>query len=160
MEDRGIKAMKIYLASSWRNQYYPSHLDLLRSKGHEVYDFRNANSAFQWGEIDKNWNDWDTNDYINSLAHPVAQTGFATDHAAMEWAQCGILLLPCGRSAHLEAGYMIGSGKPVAIYIPSQRTEPELMYALASIVTNELHSLFEWLDKLDRSPAIPRKASD
>lgn len=33
--------MKIYVASSWRNTYYPSVVSALRDAGHDVYDFRN-----------------------------------------------------------------------------------------------------------------------
>ena len=32
---------KIYVASSWRNEYYPEVVEKLREAGHEVYDFRN-----------------------------------------------------------------------------------------------------------------------
>ena len=32
---------KIYVASSWRNGYYPDVVDKLREAGHDVYDFRN-----------------------------------------------------------------------------------------------------------------------
>ena len=32
---------KIYVASSWRNQYFPDVVKILREYGHEVYDFRN-----------------------------------------------------------------------------------------------------------------------
>jgi hypothetical protein len=39
--------------------------------------------------------------------------------------------MPCGRSAHLEAGYFVGAGKPlyIVIYDPC---EPELMYKMAT----------------------------
>lgn len=33
--------MKIYVASSWRNQYQPEVVATLRAVGHEVYDFKN-----------------------------------------------------------------------------------------------------------------------
>ena len=33
--------MKIYVASSWRNTYYPQVVETLRQAGYEVYDFRN-----------------------------------------------------------------------------------------------------------------------
>ena len=33
--------MHIYVASSWRNTYYPEVVQALRDAGHEVYDFRN-----------------------------------------------------------------------------------------------------------------------
>ena len=35
---------KIYVASSWRNEYYPEVVEKLREAGHEVYDFRNPPS--------------------------------------------------------------------------------------------------------------------
>jgi hypothetical protein len=43
-----------------------------------------------------------------------------------------VLLLPCGRSAHLEAGWMGGAGKLSWILAPPapQTIEPELMYGL------------------------------
>lgn len=31
----------IYVASSWRNQYFPDVVKKLHEFGHEVYDFRN-----------------------------------------------------------------------------------------------------------------------
>ena len=46
---------KIYVASSWRNQYYPDVVKKLREYGHEVYDFRNPphnHGAFLWKNID------------------------------------------------------------------------------------------------------------
>ena len=36
---------KIYVASSWRNEYYPEVVEKLREAGHEVYDFRNPPSG-------------------------------------------------------------------------------------------------------------------
>lgn len=31
----------IYVASSWRNPYYPEVVNRLKAEGHDVYDFRN-----------------------------------------------------------------------------------------------------------------------
>ena len=42
---------KIYVASSWRNQYFPEVVKKLREYGHEVYDFRNPphnQGSFIW----------------------------------------------------------------------------------------------------------------
>ena len=49
---------RIYVASSWRNQYFPEVVKKLLEYGHEVYDFNAC-----------------------------------------------LLVLPCGRSAHTEAGW-------------------------------------------------------
>ena len=42
---------KIYVASSWRNDFYPEVVEALREVGHDVYDFRNPPSGdggFKW----------------------------------------------------------------------------------------------------------------
>jgi nucleoside 2-deoxyribosyltransferase len=124
---------KIYLASSWRNEFQPTAVALLKYFGHEVYDFKNpapGNHGFQWSEIDPACQQWPSRKFINALDHPVAIEGFRLDFEAMAWADAGVLLLPCGKSAHLEAGYFIGAGKDLFIYL-ADPCEPELMYAMA-----------------------------
>jgi hypothetical protein len=120
---------RIYLASSWRNAHQPSVLLLLRMAGHEVYDFRNpapGNAGFGWRQtIDRPIATGD--DLLEALAHPRAVEGFDFDFTAMKWADTCVLLLPCGNSAHLEAGWFAGQRKRVAVYVPELR-EPELMY--------------------------------
>ena len=51
-----------------------------------------------------------------------------------------MLVLPCGRSAHTEAGWMAGAGKRVIAYIP-EMVEPELMYKLFDRVVGSLDDL-------------------
>ena len=36
---------KIYVASSWRNEFYTEVVETLREAGHDVYDFRNPPSG-------------------------------------------------------------------------------------------------------------------
>ena len=56
----------------------------------------------------------------------------------MEWADVCVLVLPSGRSAHAEAGWMAGQGKLVMVYVPDvERMEPELMYLLFNGFTVE-----------------------
>lgn len=120
----------IYLASSWRNVHQPTVVKLLREAGHSVYDFRNpapGNFGFQWSAIDPDWKTWGPSLFREALAHPIATSGWALDQAAMEAADTCVLALPCGASAHLEAGWMAGRGKRVVVFI-GQLNEPELMY--------------------------------
>jgi hypothetical protein len=123
---------RVYVASSWRNEIQPVVVSKIRAAGHEVYDFRNpkpGNHGFHWHEIDQNWKAWDCSTFRNALQHPLAETGFALDWTAMEWADSCILVMPCGRSAHIEAGYFRGAGKRLVILLSSG--EPELMYKMA-----------------------------
>ena len=72
---------------------------------------------------------WSTDQYRAALEHPIAQAGFKSDFDAMQWADVCVLVLPCGRSAHSEAGWMKGAGKKVIVY-QIWEEEPELMYKL------------------------------
>jgi hypothetical protein len=123
--------MKIYVASSWRNEYQPAVVELCKATGHHVYDFRNPpyRAGFGWEQIAGGWRSWTTGDYIDALNHPLAVEGFRSDKAGMDWADMGILVLPSGRSAHTEAGWMQGRGMPVYVFTPGTN-EPELMYKI------------------------------
>ena len=98
---------RVYVASSWRNPYQPEVVACLRAAGHEVYDFRDPEEnpgGFHWADVDPDWQEWTAREYIDHLDHPVAEKGFGADLRAMKWADCCVLVLPCGRSAHTEAG--------------------------------------------------------
>ena len=134
---------KIYVASSWRNKYYPEVVTRLRAAGPEVYDFRNpphGGAGFHWTDIDQNAPNWNFNQYKEGLHPPLAERQFTADLEALAWADTCILVLPCGRSAHTEAGWMAGAGKKVFVYIPEMQ-EPELMYKLFDDVVGDLDAL-------------------
>jgi hypothetical protein len=121
--------MKIYVASSWRNQCQPGVVEALRRAGHDVYDFRNpapGNKGFHWSEIDANWRDWSPRDYRAALRGSIADQGFEHDMRALRECDLCVLVMPCGRSAHLEAGWAAGAGKRTIMYVP-EPMEPELM---------------------------------
>lgn len=125
--------IRIYTASSWRNPRYAGVVQRIKDAGFQVYDFRNPpddKAAFHWTAIDpkwENWNEWQFRQYIK---HPIAQRGFTSDFNGMEWANVCVLILPSGKSSHIEAGYMVGRGKPLFILLDGG--EPELTYSLAT----------------------------
>lgn len=152
---------RIYVASSWRNPFQPSMVSTLRKAGHEVYDFRNpapGNSGFSWSEIDPGWMFWTPERFREALRHPIAQRGFRFDQAGMDGADQCVLVLPCGRSAHLEAGWFMGRDLPVTVYAPTP-LEPELMYLLGGAdggictCTSEVLDRVALLDRLQGDPA-------
>lgn len=138
---------KIYVASSWRNKYQPDVVRFLRENNHEVYDFRNphGNTGFSWSEIDPNWKDWGIDEYKEAIKHPIAEAGFNSDFNAMKWADTCVLVLPCGRSAHTEAGWMKGAGKKVLVY-QIWAEEPELMYKIYDDIITTGKELLASLD--------------
>ena len=138
---------KIYVASSWRNKYYPEIVSRLRMEGHDVYDFRNpphGGAGFHWTDVDENAPNWTFAQYAEGLRHPLAERQFAADLEALKWADVCVLVLPCGRSAHTEAGWLAGAGKKVFAYIP-EMVEPELMYKLFDGVVGTLDDLVRLL---------------
>jgi len=66
--------------------------------------------------------------------------GFKLDFDAMKWADACVMVLPCGRSANTEAGWMKGAGKKVFVFIPIAQ-EPELMYKIYDDVITEYDAL-------------------
>ena len=138
---------KIYVASSWRNEFYPEVVEALRRAGHEVYDFRNPPSGdegFKWSCVAENYMEWSPQEYREQLEHPKTVRQFDNDIKAMEACDTCVLVLPCGRSAHTEAGWFAGRGRTVVVYIPV-RQEPELMYKLFSAVCCSMDELVETL---------------
>ena len=97
--------MKVYVASSWRNQIYPEVLKVLRHAGHAVYDFRHQ------GGSDWNPEEMSSGELFDFLDHPRVNEIFEKDMAALVDSDAVVCVLPCGRSAHLELGYGIGAGK-------------------------------------------------
>lgn len=138
---------RIYVASSWRNRFYPAVVEALRADGHEVYDFRNpphGGNGFRWTDIDEKALNWSFEEYAQGLHHPEAERQFKADLEALEWADTCVLVLPSGRSAHTEAGWMAGAGRRVFVYIPEMQ-EPELMYKLFDGVFGSLDGLLDAL---------------
>ena len=121
---------KIYVASSWRNEYYPEVVTKLREAGHEVYDFRNppsGDTGFKWSSVSENYMVWSPQEYREQLDHPKAVRQFHNDIKAMEACDACVLVLPCG-SAY-GGGLVCRAWQEDGGYIP-ERLEPELMYKL------------------------------
>lgn len=142
----------IYVASSWRNIMQGAVVEVLRAAHFEVYDFKNPpnGKGFHWREIGlPHDNDLsDPIEYLASLHHPRAIEGFESDFDAMEKADTFVLVLPCGRSAHLELGWAVGQGKKTAVLLDDPCT-PELMYKMVDYLAPNVMDLLGWLGVKD-----------
>ena len=129
-----MSLIDVYVASSWRNKYQQEVVRFLRARALGVYDFQNprdGDKGFAWSEIDPAWQSWDGRKFRGALQHPLAVKGFQSDFEAMKKCAVCVLVLPSGRSAHLEAGWFVGARRPV-IVLQLERCEPELMYSMCS----------------------------
>lgn len=137
--------LKIYVASSWRNAVQNTVVTALRNEGFDVYDFKNpkpGDHGFSWSEIDPGWKNWTNEQYISALNHPIAEAGFKSDFDAMKWADICVLVMPCVRSAHTEAGWMAGAGKPTFVLLENE-AEPELMYKIFDSIACSIPELID-----------------
>jgi len=144
--------LKVYLASSWRNPQQPAFVAAIREAGHECYDFRNpapGRNGFAWREIEPEWQEWDAPRFRMALRHLIAVEGFDLDMNALRWCDACVLLLPCGRTAHLEAGWAVGAGKRVYVVLAGQN-EPELMYRMTTGLCLDLDELLMSLAEGDQ----------
>jgi hypothetical protein len=135
--------MRIYVASSWRNELQPSVVQALRRLGHDVYDFRHpkpGDDGFRWSEVGgsesyKHGDRIPAEVYRKMLAHPRAVDGYASDISHVRDCDAVVYVLPCGRSASWEFGYAMGQGKR-GFVVCFGDTEPELMFREATILAS------------------------
>ena len=127
----GTEDMKIYIASSWKNENVIYGIaELLRLWGHEVDAFCDTSSGrfvFHFSEI----GDLSILDAITFLEHEKSQRAYAEDKKWLDWCDAVLLVLPAGRSAHLEGGYAKGAGKKLYIFGGFPKGEFDVMYGLA-----------------------------
>jgi hypothetical protein len=134
--------MKIYLIGSLRNPRVPEVSAQLREDGHDVFDDWYAAGP----EADDYWQKYEI---ARGHTYSEALKGFAANHVYhfdkhhLDTADCAVLLLPAGKSGHLELGYIIGTGKPG--YIVLDETKPverwDVMYLFAKAVLPDVASL-------------------
>lgn len=146
--------MRIYVASSWRNGRVTELVEAMRAVGHEVYDFREDDAdgaAFNWSDIDPEWQKWDPETFRKNLLHPRADAGYQRDFFALQACEAVVLVMPCGRSAHLELGYAVGAGKLTAILLSDG--EPELCYRMVDKICLNIQELDEFITAEERKRA-------
>jgi hypothetical protein len=133
--------MKIYVATSWRNEYYPDVIKRLRKEGHDVYDFRNLptwRAFFSWSDIDTEWESWSTTQFRDALSTPIARADFHSDMGALRSCDALLLVLPCGASAQTELGWATGARKITIIYDPTGKPNAELMYLMCDAIVDDI----------------------
>jgi len=127
--------MKIYIASSWKNQGPVLALArFLEKQGFEVDAFCRSSDtryAFHRSEFVDNEFDLQKYDAITLINDPRVQRAFTEDKSWLDWADAIVMLMPCGKSSHLEAGYAKGQGKLLFIYGEFPKGEFETMYGFA-----------------------------
>lgn len=135
----------VYVASSWKTQLHDPVVHNLKIAGLNVYDYRDPpdDVSFSFREVDPQWERWSPKTFARKLREDArVRHAFERDRHAIEVCDILVMVMPCGRSAHLELGYASGLGKRTIILAP-QATQPELMYGLASEICTDFGKLLE-----------------
>lgn len=136
------KGKVIYLIGSLRNPEVPVFAEQLRAAGFEVFDDWYAAGP----EADDRWRDYEKgrgHSFIEALDGHAANHVYHYDRSHLDRADAAVLLLPAGKSGHLELGYIMGAGKPGYIVLGDEPERFDVMYRFANQVFNH-----KGLDKL------------
>ena len=112
--------MKLYLIGSLRNPEVPVIAAKLREAlpDWEIFDDWHAAGP----HADDCWRDYEKargHDYQQALQGHAARHVFALDKHHLDTSDAALIVLPAGRSGHLELGYMAGKGMWTGILIDS-----------------------------------------
>lgn len=137
----------IYVASSFDCAFYNNVIHMLRYEGYKPYNWKD-NPEANTEELKCKT----PADFIKQYNHNNLYYPYKRDKDALDKADVGILVLPSNKSAHLEAGYLIGRIKPLCIYIDESLREPdfkvEVMYKLTSYIFNNINKVRQFIDNV------------
>jgi nucleoside 2-deoxyribosyltransferase len=134
----------IYLIGSLRNQEIPVIGDTLRAEGFDAFDEwhsagKEADDEFQAYRLGRGLS------YRQALNTYAAKHIFSFDKYHLDRCDAAVLVMPAGKSGHLEAGYMAGTGKPVFVLFNG---EPERFDQMYQFCTDVCFSVKELIDAI------------
>jgi hypothetical protein len=141
----------IYLIGSLRNPEIPALGSYLRERGLEIFDDWYAAGP----EADDYWQKYEQDkgeSFGDALEGYAAQNVFEFDKRHLDAAYVGILVMPAGKSAHLELGYLAGRGTKTIVYFDKEPERWDLMYCLADYVVFNREGLSSVLDDIYMEP--------
>jgi nucleoside 2-deoxyribosyltransferase len=135
------------LIGSLRNEKVPETANILEAEGFEAFD-----SWFSPGpEADDFWRKYEKargRTYAQALKSYAGQHVFEFDKYHIDRCDIGVLLMPAGKSGHLEFGYMLGTGKPGFILFEEEPERWDVMYQFATGIFFSLEDLLKELENL------------
>ena len=138
-----VKQPKIYVGGSLRSDSASDVANFLRSRlKAEVFDDWQATSP----DADDAWKAYERErgrTFLEALRGHAARNVFEFDKKHLDESDAFVLVLPAGRSAHMELGYMAGNGKPTFIlYNPEVENDRwDVMYGFATAIVDNQESL-------------------
>lgn len=125
---------KVYLVGSLRNRHIVAVTNALEQAGCNVFS-----DWFAAGpEADDHWQTYEKargRNYRQALSSPAAQNVWAFDVRHILAADVVVLVMPAGKSGHLELGFAAGRGKPTFILMdePGKKDRWDVMSLFAGM---------------------------
>lgn len=136
----------IYLIGALKNDNVPILANDLRKIGFDVFD-----DWFTPGpEADSYWQKYSIGrgqSYSEAIKGYAAQHIFEFDKHHLDRCDAAVMLMPAGKSGHIELGYTLGRGKPGYILFDKEPERYDVMYAFATGVFFKKNDLLEELIK-------------
>lgn len=134
----------IYLIGSLRNPRIPQIANELRAAGYEVFDEWYSAGC----DADEKWRDYERqrgHDLVEALKGYPARHVFEFDRRHLLRAHEVVLVLPAGKSGHLELGVALGLGKPGYVLLDANPDRYDVMYQFANGVCRTVQDLLGML---------------
>ncbi len=137
---------KIYIMGALANPNIPFIGNKLRKLGFEVFDDWWAPGPLADSYL-KHYAKIRKLNYKETLKTHAAKHIYEFDKEHIDQSDIAILVMNAGKSAHLEFGYFIGSGKPGYILFDKEPARVDVMYQFATNIFFQECDLFEELKK-------------
>lgn len=137
----------VYVIGSLRNPNVPKFANALRKAGFDAFDSWYAPGP----KADDFWRDYTIQrglNYKEALQDWSAKHVFEFDKFHLDRCDTAVLLMPGGKSAHLELGYIIGRGKPGFIFFDETPKRYDVMAQFATDIFFTQKDLFKALRQL------------
>jgi nucleoside 2-deoxyribosyltransferase len=141
------KRKVIYLIGALANEKIPAIANELEKEGFETF----ADWFAPGPDADTYWRKYSKArgwTYKQALKSYAATHIFEFDKFHIDRSDIGVLIMPSGRSGHLEAGYMVGQGKPVFILFDGEPEKWDVMSQFATEVCFNMDELKAELAKV------------
>ena len=129
-----IRKPCIYIIGSLRNPKIPEVGNAVRAAGFEAFDDWHGTGP----QADDHWYEYEKlrgRSFPEALAGRAAQNTFALDRDNILRSEGVIMVLPAGRSGHMEFGFARRGGVPGVILLDKEPDRYDVMYNFASLVT-------------------------
>lgn len=130
----------IYVIGSLRQDRPAKVANELREAGFEVFDDWHS----QGTDADEHWARYEKRrgrTYREALAGKAACHAFEFDRRHLEACAGAVMVMPAGKSGHMELGWVLGQGRPGFILLDGEPERYELMVKFATAIVSSVEEL-------------------